>query len=148
MHLHSICGYFQMCMTSSIVMHESNNLKLPSRSRTLSVVYTSVWNGILIFINQSYTSPELWACECIDHIYPWLTFTCAPKVVQSSSGDHNQLSSGGVFGHCIDAEISTKASSEKAQMMVSEISSSRYSTFCTGPLLQWHSFCPDHKILS
>ena len=27
-------------------MHESNNLKLPSRSRTLSVVYTSVWNDI------------------------------------------------------------------------------------------------------
>ena len=43
-----------------------------------------------------------------------------PPRVQSRSGDHNQLSSGRVLGHCINARISTKTSSGKAETTVSD----------------------------
>ena len=43
-----------------------------------------------------------------------------PLSVQSSYGYKNILQIGEVLGHCIDAKISPKAASEKAQITVSE----------------------------
>ena len=46
--------------------------------------------------------------------------SAVPLSIQSSYHDKNWLQIGGVLGHCIDAKISPKADSEKAQTMVSE----------------------------